>query len=106
MGLASALGGFKDAKSAKDAKDANPWKLAPLALLGRAGDPIVAEAGGYTTGCGKRSPPLPASRRSSTSVRGSKPLPFAVSDPVLFFICANLRHLWIHAFAAKLCETC
>ena len=44
--LASALGGFKSAKSAKGAKGANPWKLAPLALLGRAGDPIVAEAGG------------------------------------------------------------
>jgi len=35
MGLASALGGFKGAKSAKSAKGANPWKLAPLALLGR-----------------------------------------------------------------------
>ena len=44
MGLASASGGFKSAKSAKGAKGANPWRLAPLALLGRAGDPIVAEA--------------------------------------------------------------
>jgi hypothetical protein len=49
MGLASALGGFKNAKDAKNAKNANPRELA---FLGRAGDPIVAEAGGTTTGCG------------------------------------------------------
>jgi hypothetical protein len=42
----------KDAKNAKNAKDANPRELALLAVLGRAGDPIVAEAGGYTTDCG------------------------------------------------------
>jgi hypothetical protein len=42
-----AIKNAKGAKSAKSAKGANPWKLAPLALLGRAGDPIVAEARGY-----------------------------------------------------------
>jgi len=53
MGLASALGGFKNAKNAKDAKNANPWKLAPLALLGRAWNLLIeAEAGGHTTGWG------------------------------------------------------
>ena len=55
MVLASALGGFKNAKNAKNAKSANPWRLALLALLGRAGDPIVAEAGGYATDCGMES---------------------------------------------------
>ncbi len=56
MGLASALGGFKNAKSAKGAKGANPWKLALLALLGRAGNLlIVAEAGAYPTDCGMES---------------------------------------------------
>jgi len=43
---------IKNAKSAKGAKGANPWELAPLALLGRAGNLIGAEAGGTTTGCG------------------------------------------------------
>jgi hypothetical protein len=44
---------IKNAKNAKNAKDANPWKLAFLALLDRAGNLlIVAEAGGHTTGCG------------------------------------------------------
>jgi len=96
MGLASALGGLKNAKNAKNAKSANPWKLAflpsghgtpavPGAVLGRAGDPIVAEPGGYTTGCG-RDGALPASRCSSAFVRGSKPLPFAVSAPPLFHL--------------------
>jgi hypothetical protein len=33
-------------KNAKSAKNANPWKLALLALLGRAGGLIGAEAGG------------------------------------------------------------
>ena len=42
--------GIKDAKSAKSAKSANPWKLAPLALLGGAGDLIGAEAGGDHNG--------------------------------------------------------
>ena len=55
MVLASASGGFKNAKNAKNAKSANPWRLALLALLGRAGDPIVAEAGGYATDCGMES---------------------------------------------------
>ena len=34
MGLASALGGFKNAKDAKNAKNANPRRLAFLADLG------------------------------------------------------------------------
>ena len=45
MGLASASCGLKNAKNAKNAKSANLWRLAFLALLGRTGDPIVAEAG-------------------------------------------------------------
>jgi len=45
-----AIKNAKDAKSAKDAKGANPWKLALLALLGRAGDLIGAETGGNGDG--------------------------------------------------------
>jgi hypothetical protein len=37
---------------AKTAKTANPRELAVLAVLGRAGGLLVAEAGGTTTGCG------------------------------------------------------
>ena len=37
---------IKDAKDAKNAKSANPWRLALLALLGRAEGLIGAEAGG------------------------------------------------------------
>jgi hypothetical protein len=47
-GIRSALGGFKNAKAAKTAKAAkaaNPWKLAVLAVLGRAGHLIGAEEG-------------------------------------------------------------
>jgi hypothetical protein len=40
----------KNAKNAKNAKSANPWKLAFLALLGRAGDLIGAEAGSPNSG--------------------------------------------------------
>ena len=36
----------KNAKTAKTANTANPWRLAVLAVLGRAGDLIGAEAGG------------------------------------------------------------
>jgi hypothetical protein len=47
---------IKNAKDAKNAKNANPWKLALLALLGRAGNLlIVAEAEGYPTDCGMES---------------------------------------------------
>ena len=41
---------IKNAKDAKNAKSANPRRLAFLALLGRAGDLIGAEAGGNGAG--------------------------------------------------------
>jgi len=39
---------IKNAKNAKNAKSANPWRLALLAFLDRAGDLIGAEAGEET----------------------------------------------------------
>jgi len=45
---------IKNAKDAKNAKSANPWRLAFLAVLGRAGDLIGPEGGKRRRGGGRR----------------------------------------------------
>ena len=87
MGLASALGGFKNAKDAKNAKNANPRELA---FLGRAGDPIVAEAGGTTTGCGMEL--KPPALRGDAVVKAAKTAKTA--NPRELAVLAVLGRLW------------
>jgi len=102
---------IKNAKNAKSAKSANPWRLALLALLGRAGDLIGAEGGGRTTTTASRGSERSADlawagtrrrslgRLNSGSQRG---FAFAVSRLAAFSHLRNLRNLRIPLLGFRL----